>query len=80
MMQSHVQLGKNGVTDNFIATLKDHFREHDIVKVSVLKGAGHERSKMKEYSREIVGKLGRKYTGKTVGFTIFLKKWRKPMR
>jgi len=76
MTQSHVQLGKNGVTENFIETLKHHFKSHENVKVSVLKGAGHEREKVEE----ILKKLGRNYTAKIIGFTIFLKKWRKPVR
>jgi len=79
-IQSHVQLGKNGVTDNFIATLKDHFKKHNAIKVSVLKGAGHERDKIREYVKQILEKLGRNYIAKTIGFTIFLKKWRKPVR
>ena len=79
-IQSHVQLGKNGVTENFVRTLQDHFRKHTAVKVSVLKGAGHEREKISRYSREIVEKLGRNYVAKTIGFTIFIKKWRKNVR
>ncbi len=80
MTYSQVQLGKNGVTENFIKTLHDHFKKHENVKVSVLKGAGHEREKVREYSEEIIRKLGNRYTAKVVGFTIFLKKWRKAVR
>jgi len=78
--QSHVQLGKNGVTENFINTLQDHFRKHDSVKVSILKGAGRDREKIREFTEEIPKRLGRNYVAKTIGFTIFLKKWRKPVR
>ena len=78
--QGHVQLGKNGVTDNFIKTLKDHFTNHELVKVSVLKSAGHEREKAREFADEIVRKMGRNFTAKMIGFTIFLRKWRKPVR
>jgi RNA-binding protein YhbY len=77
MTQSQIQLGKNKATKKFIETLRDHFRKHDIVKVSVLKSAGHDKEKIKEYSREILEKLGKNYTSKIVGFTIFIKKWRK---
>ncbi len=80
IIQSHVQIGKNGVTDNFVKTLHDHFRKHSSVKVSVLKSAGHERAKITEYSKEILEKLGRKYTARVLGFTIFLKKWRRDVR
>lgn len=80
MSQSLVQLGKNKVTDNFIATLKSHFKKHDNVKVSVLKSAEHNREKIIEYKDEILRHLGRNYTAKIIGFSIFLKKWRKIVR
>ena len=75
-----VQIGKNKVSENFIETLKNHFKNHENIKVSVLRGAGHEKAKVREYSEEILSRLGNYYTAKTVGFTIFIKKWRKPKR
>ncbi len=77
---SHVQIGKNGITENFISTLNDHFKKHENVKVSVLKSAGHSKEAVRKYSEEILGKLGKNYTAKTIGFTIFLKKWRRKVR
>ena len=76
----HMQLGKQGLTENFIATLEHQFDNHRNVKVSVLKSAGHDKAKVKEYSEEILEKLGDYYTAKVVGFTIFFKKWRKAKR
>ncbi|MCK4647820.1 YhbY family RNA-binding protein [Candidatus Pacearchaeota archaeon] len=73
----HMQLGKQGITENFIGTLKHHFDKNKNVRVSVLKSAGHDKSKVKKYSEEILEKLGKNYTAKVVGFTIFFKKWRK---
>ena len=35
------------------------------------------KDKIKEYSEKILEKLGNKYTAKIIGFTIFVKKWRK---
>lgn len=77
MVVSQVQLGKQGLTENFFYTLETHFKKHDIVKISVLKSAGHEKAKVKSYSEEILKHLGTKYTAKTIGFTIILRKWRK---
>ena len=76
----YIQLGKQGITDNFIETLKDHFKKHDNVRVSVLKSAGHEKDKVKKISDEILEKLGKNYTSRIIGFTIVLKKWRKNIR
>lgn len=77
MKLSEIQLGKQGITDNFIKTLKNNFKKHDYVKISVLKSAGHDKEKVKKYSKEILNVLGKKYTAKIIGFTIVLKKWRK---
>ena len=77
---SDIQLGKKGITENFILTLKSHFQKHKNVKISVMKSAVHEKQKIKEYSNEMLEKLGKNYTAKVVGFTIFLKKWRKEVR
>ena len=78
MTLSKIQLGKNKVTENFIETLKSHFKRNNVVKISVLKSAGRE--SLKSYSEEILEELGAKYTSKIIGFTIVLKKWRRDKR
>ena len=97
MVFVEMQLGKNGLTDNFIQTLKFNFERHDNVRISVLKSArdpacknststprnrsaGHDKEKIKQYSEEILDKLGKNYTAKLIGFKIILKKWRKEQR
>lgn len=80
MTHSHIQLGKKGITENFVESMKSHFKKHDNVKISVLKSAGHSKGAVRKYSENILEKLGRNYTAKTVGFTISLKKWRKNVR
>jgi len=81
---SFVQLGKQGITDNFSETLKSHFKTHQIVKVNVLKNARPEgkegREKMKEYEKKLLDNLGANFTARTIGFTIILRKWRKAQR
>jgi len=80
MTQSNIQLGKQGITENFIATLKNHFNRHNGVKVHVLRSAGHNKEDMKKYARDILEKLGGHYTAKTIGFCIFIKRWRRAVR
>jgi len=75
-----IQLGKNGLTDNFIITLKNHFKKHDNVKISVLKSCCRDKDELKKMSKDILNKLGENYTAKTIGYTIAIKKWRKPVR
>ncbi len=80
MTSTEMQLGKNGITANFIAALKSKFEKHDSVRISVLKSAGHDKKKTKEYSDEILDKLGTNYTARLIGFKIIVKKWRKARR
>jgi len=80
MTQGQVQLGKNGISKNFIETLIGHFKKHENVKVSILKSAGRSKKQVKEYTEEILHVLGNTYTARTVGFTIFLKRWRRAVR
>ncbi len=72
-----IQLGKQGITENFLETLRGYFIRHTIVKVIVLRAAGHEKSEMQKYSEEILAALGPQYTARTIGFTIIVRKWRK---
>ena len=78
--QSEIQIGKNGITDNFIESLKINFKTHVQVRISVLKSADRDKEKVKEMSERILNDLGRNYTAKIIGFTIIVKKWRKPVR
>ncbi len=80
MTQTNIQLGKNKVTENFIETIKNHFKKHKNVKIDVLKSAGREKEMIKVYRDQVLEKLGKNYTAKIIGFTIFVKKWRKAKR
>ena len=80
MTIGQVQLGKQGLTDNFVETLKNHFKKNKNVKISILKSAGHDKAKIKAYCEEILEKLGAHYTARIIGFKIVIKKWRKPRR
>ncbi len=73
-----IQLGKHGITENFISTLKDHFKKHRQVRVSVLKSAGHDRESIKKYVGELQSYLGSNYIAKKIGFKIIL--WKKGKR
>jgi RNA-binding protein YhbY len=75
-----IQLGKNGVSDNFIGTLKNHFTKANQVRIAVLKNAGHDKESVEKYSEEILTYFDKKYTAKRIGFKIIIKKWRKDKR
>ena len=75
--QAQLQIGKGGLKEGTIQTLQEYFKDREDVKVVLLKSAGHEKKNVKEIADKIIGELGNKYTYRIIGFTIFLKKWRK---
>lgn len=79
-----IQLGKQGVTTNFILALKNQFNVRKNVKVAVLRAARGEgkeaKLKVKEYADKILEELGKTYTVNVIGFTISIKKWRKEQK
>jgi len=78
--QKEIQLGRKGITLEFIKDIENRLEKHRNItlKVSVLKSIRPEgKADVKKYADELVEKLGEKYTVKTLGFSIFLRKWRK---
>lgn len=73
------QIGKQGLTETFIESLRTTFKNRDLVRISLLKAYSRDREKLKETADELCKKLSDignfKYT--IIGFTIILKKWRK---
>ncbi|MBU3913871.1 MAG: YhbY family RNA-binding protein [Nanoarchaeota archaeon] len=80
MAQIEMQIGKNGVIGGTLVWLENAFKTHEIVKVHVLKSAGHDKEKVRKISEEILEKLGKKYTCRIIGFTLVFRKWRREKR
>jgi len=77
--QIEMQIGKNGLTQEFLDEIKKRFdkRENENIKVHVLKSARDNRDDVKKYAEEIKRFLGNRFTYRVIGFSIFMKKWRK---
>ena len=77
--QMEIQLGKKGLPSEFIEDIEKRLEKHRNItlKISVLKSARESKKDVKKYADELIEKLGEKYTARTLGFSIFLKKWRK---
>lgn len=75
-----MQLGKKGLTDNFLETLKAHFQKNKNIKISVLKSCCRNKQELKKIAEELLNKLGKNYTARAIGYTINLKKWRSEKR
>jgi len=74
------QLGKQGITENFIETLKNHFKKNQQVRISVLKSIRSEgtdgKKQVKEYAEQLKNAFGDKYKVKVIGFKIIIIKFR----
>jgi len=77
MVLVRMQIGKKGLTGEFIETLKKAFIKNDNVRVSVLKAGTRDRAELKLMSEKILGELGKNYTCLIIGYTLVLRKWRK---
>jgi RNA-binding protein YhbY len=75
-----VNIGKRGLSEGTFELLGNAFKKNRDIKIAVLKSASHEREKVKQMAEEIINKLGKNFTYRIVGFTIFVKRWRKEKR
>jgi len=75
-----IQLGKNGITDNFIQSLLNQFTDCSNVKIAVLPSLCRDKKELKKIEEEIIDKLGKKFSSKTIGYKINIKKWRRDQR
>ncbi|MGB9707837.1 MAG: YhbY family RNA-binding protein [Candidatus Pacearchaeota archaeon] len=75
------QIGKHGLTPGFIEALEITFKNHELVKIAILKSACRDRDELKKIAEEICSelkkKLNKSFTAKIVGFTLYVRKWRK---
>ena len=76
-----VQIGKQGLTKGMIDLLEKMFQTHELVKIAVLKSATRNRDELRKIAREICSELMKRFkkefTFRIVGFTIFIRKWRR---
>jgi len=76
--QTQMQLGKKGLTPEFLEDIKKRFEKPAVknLKISVLKSARESKADVKKYAEEMKNYLGDKFTYRILGFSIFFKKWR----
>ena len=75
-MQTKMQIGKNGLTPGVVEKLKSSFKNHHVVRISVLKSAGHTKENIQEINKKLLDGLGKKFVSKIIGFTIIVRKIR----
>lgn len=68
------QIGKAGVTEGVLESLKMGFKTHSAIRISVLRSQAPTKDKVREIAEELVRRLEGPHRFITVGFTIVLKK------
>ncbi len=78
--QQELQLGKKGLTPEFLKAVEKRFEKRKVenIKIKVLKSARKSKEDVKKFGEILCNYLGDRFTFKVIGFSIFLKKWRKP--
>jgi len=74
------QIGKQGISDNFIETIRTSFKKQDVIKIKVLKTLSRNKEEINNLAQEIAQKAeteNRRFRAKVIGFTIILNKFRK---
>lgn len=76
----HFQVGKNGVTDGVIASLRLAFNKNKMVKVQFLKSSGLKHEGVEEAGKKIAKSLGPNFFSKRVGLTLTIRRFSKPVK
>ncbi len=75
-----LQIGKKGLTPEFVKQLQNIFENEQSLKVAILKSACRDKIEAKKMAEELLEMLGKNYTFRLVGYILTIRKWRKPMR
>ena len=68
------QIGKLGITEGVVESLNLAFKKHKMVRISVLKSAARDKSKIVEMAEELTQRLKGNFVYRIIGFTIILRK------
>lgn len=68
------QIGKSGVSDGVIESLKLAFKNNKLVRISVLKNYAPTKDKVREVAEDISKRIGTGFRYSVIGFTIILRR------
>jgi len=75
-----LQIGKKGLTKEFVEQVRRIFENVHIVKISILKSCCRGREEAEKIGKELIQGLGVNYTYNLIGYVLTVRKWRKPQR
>lgn len=70
------QIGKQGVTQGVLDSLLLAFKNHKVIRISVLKASGRDRESIRQLADQIIAGMDKRYayTYSIIGFTIILRR------
>jgi len=74
------QMGKNGLSDEFVEQIRSAFKGEEVVKISILRSACRDKKDAKKIADDLVDMLGKKFIYKMVGYVLTVRRFRKEMR
>ena len=76
------QIGKKGLTDEFVAQLKHFFEKShsEIIKIEILKSCCRDKKQAEQIGEELTEKLGKNFAYKLIGYVLTVRRFRKPVR
>jgi len=75
-----LQLGKNGLSPEFIEQVKKVFENEQILKISILKSACRDKKDAEKIGEDLLNALGKKYIFRLVGYVLTINKFKRDMR
>jgi len=73
-----LQIGKQGLTENFIEQVRNAFKNSEQIRISILKSATRDKEQAKKIADQLLNNLGKNFTYKFIGYVLVVIKWRKP--
>ena len=75
-----IQIGKAGYGEGNRENIRKVLDQHKNIKVAVLRSYIRNQDDLKRLKERMLSDLGPNYTARVVGYSIFLKKWKRQMR
>ena len=75
-----LQLGKAGLSDAFVEQVRRIFEDEKVLKITILRSACRDKKEAEKIGQELIGRLGKKFNYKLVGYVLTIVKFRKSQR
>jgi RNA-binding protein YhbY len=75
-----LQMGKNGLSEEFVEQVKKIFEKESILKISLLRSATRNKMEAEKIANDLIDKLGKNYVYRLIGYVLVINKFRRNVR